>query len=207
MNLADSLSAGLAALELALPQEQVHSLLKYLDLLAKWNKIYNLTAIREQERMLSQHLLDSLTVLPYINASTVLDVGSGGGLPGIPLAIALPEKNFTLLDSNHKKATFLKQACIELSLPNVSVACERVESWEAKHKFEIVISRAFSDLALFAKLAGHLCAPDGVMLAMKGVEPHEEVLQLPENVTVEQIIPLKVPMLDAERHLVVMRVA
>ena len=160
-----------------------------------------------QERMLSQHLLDSLTVLPYIKGANILDVGSGGGLPGIPLAIALPEKNVTLLDSNHKKTTFLKQACIELRLSNVAVVCERVESWQPKHKFEIVVSRAFSDLALFAKLAGHLCAPDGVMLAMKGIEPHEEALQLPANVTVEQIIPLKVPMLDAERHLVVMRVA
>lgn len=207
MSLADALAAGLAEMGLALPPERVLSLLQYLDLLAKWNKIYNLTAIREQERMLSQHLLDSLTVLPYINGANVLDVGSGGGLPGIPLAIALPEKQFTLLDSNHKKATFLKQACIELHLTNVAVTCERVESWQPEHYFEIVISRAFSDLALFAKLAGHLCSADGVMLAMKGVEPLDEALQLPANVTVEQIIPLKVPLLDAERHLVVMRVA
>jgi len=207
MTLADNLHAGLAEMGLVLPPERVLSLLKYLELLAKWNKIYNLTAIREQERMLSQHLLDSLTVVPYVKGGGILDVGSGGGLPGIPLAIALPEKKFTLLDSNHKKATFLKQACIELHLPNVTVVCERVESWQPKQNFEIIISRAFSDLALFAKLAGHLCAPDGVMLAMKGIEPHEEALQLPENVTVEQVIPLKVPMLDAERHLVVMRVA
>lgn len=207
MSLANALANGLADLGLALPPERELLLLKYLDLLAKWNKIYNLTAIREQERMLSQHLLDSLTVLPYIKGSNILDVGSGGGLPGIPLAIALPEKQFTLLDSNHKKATFLKQASIELCLANVTVACERVENWQPEHSFEIVISRAFSDLALFAKLAGHLCAANGAMLAMKGVEPLEEALQLPANVTVEQIIPLKVPTLDAERHLVVMRVA
>jgi len=207
MNLAGALAVGLAELGLVLPPERVLSLLKYLELLAKWNKIYNLTAIREPERMLSQHLLDSLTVLPFIKGSNILDVGSGGGLPGIPLAIALPEKQFTLLDSNQKKATFLKQACIELRLANVTVACERVESWQPEHAFEIVISRAFSDLALFSKLAGHLCAANGAMLAMKGVEPHEEALQLPANVTVEQIIPLKVPTLDAERHLVVMRVA
>jgi len=207
MNLADNLHVGLAEMGLVLPPERVLSLLNYLELLAKWNKIYNLTAIREPERMLSQHLLDSLAVVPYVKGVSILDVGSGGGLPGIPLAIVLPEKIFTLLDSNHKKATFLKQACIELRLPNVTVACERVESWQPKHNFEIIISRAFSDLALFAKLAGRLCAPNGVMLAMKGIEPHEEALQLPANVTVEQIIPLKVPMLDAERHLVVMRVA
>jgi 16S rRNA (guanine527-N7)-methyltransferase len=206
MNLADNLVVGLRDLALDLPPERVQSLLDYLALLAKWNKVYNLTAVREPEQMLSQHLLDSLAVLPYMRGRNILDIGSGGGLPGIPLAIALPEKRITLLDSNHKKAAFLQQACIELKLVNVSVVCERVESWQPPYKFEIVVSRAFSDLATFVKLAGHLCAPDGTMLAMKGVFPHKETVQLPANVAVEQVIPLKVPMLEAERHLVVMRV-
>lgn len=188
-------------------QASVPRLLSYLTLLAKWNKVYNLTAVRDVERMLPQHLLDSLAVLPYIHGNNILDVGSGAGLPGIPLAIALPEKRFTLLDSNHKKTSFLQQACIELNLVNVSVICGRVESCQIQKPFDVIISRAFSDLAAFAKLAGHLCAPDGEMLAMKGVFPEEEAALLPVNITVEKIIRLTVPALEAERHLVVMRVA
>lgn len=207
MTLTDTLSAGLHALGLENLQAGTPRFLDYLALLAKWNKVYNLTAVRDVERMLPQHLLDSLAVLPYIKGNNLLDVGSGAGLPGVPLAIALPEMHITLLDSNHKKTAFLQQACIELKLSNVSVVCERVETWVPASKFDIVISRAFSDLAAFAKLAGHLCAPDGIMLAMKGVFPHEEAGLLPANVIIEQIVPLNVPALEAERHLVVMRVA
>lgn len=203
--LAADLAAGLAELGLELPEARRAKLLAYLALLTKWNRVYNLTAIREQERMLSQHLLDSLAVLPHIYGDNILDVGSGGGLPGIPLAIAMPEKKVTLLDSNQKKATFLKQVAIELKLANVTVACDRVENYPSECKFDTIVSRAFSDLASFARLAGHLCAPNGILLAMKGVIPHEEAAQLPTNVTVEKVIPLKVPMLEAERHLVVMR--
>jgi 16S rRNA (guanine527-N7)-methyltransferase len=206
MNLAEPLRAGLHALGLDELQTCAPRLLDYLALLAKWNKVYNLTAVRELERMLPQHVLDSLVVLPYIKGANLLDVGSGAGLPGIPLAIAMPELHVTLLDSNHKKTAFLRQACIELGLANVTVICERVETWQAPHKFDIIISRAFSELAAFAKLAGHLCAPGGVLLAMKGVHPLEEAELLSANVVVEQIIPLKVPALEAERHLVVMRV-
>lgn len=207
MNLSDNLSAGLHELGLDELQACTPRLLDYLALLAKWNKVYNLTAVRELERMLPQHLLDSLAVLPYISGDSLLDVGSGAGLPGIPLAIALPEMSVTLLDSNHKKTAFLQQACIELKLSNVSVVCGRVETWKPPGKFDIVISRAFSELVLFAKLAAHQCAPGGAMLAMKGVFPQEETALLPESVKVEKIIPLKVPALEAERHLVVMRVA
>lgn len=203
--LAAELSAGLAGLGLNLTEEREAMLLGYLALLAKWNKVYNLTAIREQEKMLSQHLLDSLAVLPYLQGDGILDVGSGGGLPGMPLAIAMPEKEITLLDSNQKKTTFLKQAAIELKLANVKVVCGRVENYRTEHKFDTVISRAFSDLASFVRLASHLCAPGGVMLAMKGVFPHEEAAQLPANARIEEVIPLNVPMLEAERHLVVMR--
>lgn len=206
MSLTDDLAAGLKALNLKLPTKRQDVLLSYLALLGKWNKVYNLTAIREPERMLSQHLLDSLAVLPYINGENILDVGSGGGLPGIPLAIALPEKSFVLLDSSHKKTTFLKQAAIELKLPNISVVCDRVENWQPNLRFDIIISRAFSELALFARLAGYLCAPRGAMLAMKGLHPHEEATQLPANVKIDRIIPLQVPQLEAQRHLVVMKV-
>jgi 16S rRNA (guanine527-N7)-methyltransferase len=205
MNLTDKLAIGLHELGLDELQTCIPRLLDYLALLAKWNKVYNLTAVRDLERMLPQHVLDSLAVLPYIKGGNLLDVGSGGGLPGIPLAIAMPEMPITLLDSNHKKAAFLQQACIELRLANVSVVCERVEAWQPPRKFDIVISRAFSELAMFAKLSSHLCATGGVMLAMKGVFPHEETSVLPANIVVEQIIPLKVPALEAERHLVVMR--
>lgn len=203
--LSADLNAGLAELGLELPEERRALLLAYLALMAKWNKVYNLTAIRDQERMLSQHLLDSLAVFPHIQGNNILDVGSGGGLPGIPLAIAMPEKKVTLLDSNQKKTTFLKQAAIELKLTNVTVVCDRVENYQAEPKFDTIVSRAFSDLASFAKLASHLCAPNGIMLAMKGVYPHEEAAQLPATIAIEKVIPLKVPMLEAERHLVVMR--
>jgi 16S rRNA (guanine527-N7)-methyltransferase len=203
--LSADLDAGLAELGLALPEERRTALLTYLALMAKWNKVYNLTAIRDQERMLSQHLLDSLAVLPHLHGEYILDVGSGGGLPGIPIAIAMPEKKLTLLDSNQKKTTFLKQAAIELKLANVTVVCDRVENYRAEPKFDTIVSRAFSDLASFVRLASHLCAPNGIMLAMKGVYPHEEAAQLPATISIEKVIPLKVPMLEAERHLVVMR--
>jgi 16S rRNA (guanine527-N7)-methyltransferase len=206
MSLVDDLLVGLNTLGLSLPEKSRDKLLAYLKLLEKWNKVYNLTAIREPERMLSQHLLDSLAVLPYIQGESILDVGSGGGLPGVPLAIALPGRNVVLLDSSQKKTTFLKQASIELQLPNISVVCDRVESWRPNRCFDIVISRAFSDLAQFARLAGHLCAPEGALLAMKGVNPHEEATQLPAGVKIERIIPLQVPQLEAQRHLVVMKV-
>lgn len=206
MNLADSLHAGLQSLCLDELQPCAPRLLDYLALLAKWNKVYNLTAVRELERMLPLHVLDSLAVLPYIQGENLLDVGSGAGLPGIPLAIAKPEMNVTLLDGNQKKTTFLRQACIELRLTKVSVICERVESWQAPRKFDIIISRAFSELATFAQQARHLIAPGGVMLAMKGVHPLDELGKLPANIEVERVINLHIPNLEAQRHLVVMRV-
>lgn len=207
MDLIDDLKAGLRALGLHDLQTCAPRLLDYLTLLAKWNKVYNLTAVRELNRMLPQHLLDSLAVFPYITGNNLLDIGSGAGLPGIPLAIAKPEMPVTLLDSNHKKAAFMQQVCIELGLANVSVVCKRVETWQPVNKFDVVISRAFSELATFVKVANHLCAPNGVMLAMKGVYPEDEMGLLSESVKVERIIPLKVPTLEAERHLVVMRAA
>lgn len=200
MTLAADLAAGIAALDVEVPAAAQQRMLDYLGLVAKWNKTYNLTAVREPARMLTHHLLDSLAVLPHLRGPRILDVGTGPGLPGIPLALARPDWRFTLLDSNHKKTTFLRQAVIELKLDNVEVVCERVESWSAVKPFDTVVSRAFSELSEFVALAGRLCAKDGVVIAMKGVYPHDELAQLPQNFRLRGVVSLKVPGLEAERH-------
>lgn len=200
----EQLERGLAALGVDLPPEAREKLLAYAALLGKWNKVYNLTALREEGRVVSHHLLDSLAVLPHLGqAGRLADIGSGGGLPGIPLAIARPELWVALVESNHKKSAFLQQAKIELQLANVEVHCERVEAFRPEEKFDAVISRAFSDLAEFVRLAGHLVAEGGVILAMKGIHPYEEIAQLPEGWRVRETKPLSVPGLDAQRHLVI----
>lgn len=197
------LTHGLAELKLDLTQEQIARLESYLALLAKWNQTYNLTAVREEERMVSYHLLDSLTLVPQLNGGTrLLDVGSGGGMPGIPAAIARPDLQVVLLDSNHKKTTFLRQAVIELKLDNVEVVTNRVEAYQPDQKFDRITSRAFAELAEFVKLTRHLLAPGGQYVAMKGVYPYEEIALLPEGFAVAEVLPLTVPGLDAERHLV-----
>jgi 16S rRNA (guanine(527)-N(7))-methyltransferase GidB len=207
MNLGEKLEQGLAALAVPLPAGAGERLLAYITLLHKWNKVYNLTAIREPQQMLSHHILDSLAVLPYLpQAKSIADVGTGAGLPGIPLALARPETAVALVESNHKKATFLTQAKLELKLDNVQVICERAEAFQPVNRFGVVVSRAFSDLADFVGLTRHLCAPGGVLAAMKGLYPHEELAALPSDVTVEQVFPVKVPGLEAERHLVLIRV-
>lgn len=201
MSLAAKLAEGVAELGLALPAPAQQRLLDYLALLAKWNRIYNLTAVRETSRMVSQHLLDCLAAAPHVTADTVLDVGSGAGLPGIPLAVAAPRTHVTLLESNQKKSAFLQQAKLELKLDNVAVATERVETWRPGRTFEVVISRAFSDLAEFVNLAGRHVAPGGKLAAMKGIYPHEELAQLPAGWTLASAVPLDVPGLRARRHL------
>ena len=206
--LAAQLAAGIEVLELALPHETQTRLLQYLALIRKWNQVHNLTAVREPEAMLVRHLLDSLAALPHMTGPRLADVGSGAGLPGIPLALARPEWHVTLIEINHKKAAFLRQAQIELNLKNVEVTAERVENFHPAEGFDVVISRAFSDLTDFASLAGHLCAPrsgGGRLAAMKGVYPHEELAQLPAQFMVEKILPLAVPGLEAERHLVLIK--
>lgn len=201
MSLAAQLAEGVAEFGLKLPAQAQARLLDYLALLQKWNRTYNLTAVREPSKMVAQHLLDCLAVAPHVTAHTILDVGSGAGLPGIPLALALPQANVTLLESSHKKAAFLQQARIELKLDNVAVACERVETWQPGGKFEMVISRAFSDLAEFVTLAGRHVAPGGMLAAMKGIFPHEEIAQLPAGWRLHEAIVLTVPGLRAQRHL------
>jgi 16S rRNA (guanine527-N7)-methyltransferase len=202
MTLAQQLAQGVLQLGFTLPEGAQQRLLEYLALLQKWNRVYNLTAVREGTRMVSQHLLDCLAAAPHIGAATLLDVGSGAGLPGIPLALALPDSRVTLLDSNHKKAAFLKQAVMELKLVNAEVVCERAETWSPSTTFEVVISRAFSDLAEFVSVAGRHAAAGGRLMAMKGVHPYEEIAQLPPGWQVRQVMPLTVPGLRAQRHLV-----
>ena len=180
-------------------------LLEYVSLLKKWNSTYNLTALRDENQMISHHILDSLTLLPYVqNAHSMMDVGSGGGMPGIPTAICRPDLFITLLDSNTKKTTFLQQAVIELGLKNVTVASGRVETMYDK-KVDVVTSRAFAELHDFVALTKHLLNDHGYWAAMKGVYPYEELENLPKNIEVYQIDKLFVPTLDAERHMVLMR--
>jgi 16S rRNA (guanine527-N7)-methyltransferase len=197
------LADGLAAQGMTLPQETQQRLLGYLALLAKWNKVHNLTAVRDPEEMVKLHLLDSLAVLPHLRSGNLLDVGSGAGLPGIPIALARPELKVTVLDSSHKKATFLRQAKGELGLDNLDVVRARVEEYQPEQKFDQVISRAFSDIAEFVKLTAHLRSADGVWLAMKGVYPFDELAQL-KDLSVE-VVPLTVSGLDAQRHLVILK--
>lgn len=205
MSLATQLETGLSELGIDLPRAAQEKLLAYATLLYKWNRTYSLTALREQEKAVSHHLLDSLAVLPYVVPGSLLDVGSGGGMPGIPLAIARPDLAVTLLDSNSKKAAFLRQAAIELALPNISVHCGRVEQYHPAVGFVSITSRAFSELADFVALSRHLLAAGGHWLAMKGVWPHEEIRRLPGDVLVESVHGLHVPGVGAERHLVVLR--
>lgn len=205
MNLAQELSAGIAQMGLDVTPEQQAKLLDYLALLHKWNKVYNLTAVRQPEQMVSNHLLDSLAVLPYLWPQRWLDVGCGGGLPGIVLAIMRPEWSFTMLDSNSKKTGFVQQAAIELGLRNVEVRCERVERWQPGQKFDGIISRAFAEAAEFVTLTRHLLAEGGRWVAMKGT-PEQELARLPAGIKVEKVVTLHVPKLEAARSLVVLGV-
>lgn len=193
-----ALDRGLAELTLALPAGARDRLLDYMALLVKWNRTYNLTAIRDPLAMVSQHLLDSLAVvthLPLAAGARIADAGSGAGLPGIPLAIARPDWRIALAEASQKKAAFLRQATIELGLNNVEVHEGRVEAWRPQPLFDAVISRAFAALAQFIAACRHLLAPGGTLAAMTGAAPaavHKDC----------QLIQLHVPLLDAQRHLV-----
>ncbi len=204
MNLAGKLAQGIAKLNVPVDAAIQHQLLAYIALIAKWNRVHNLTAVRDSAQMVANHLLDCLAVLPHLPLGSIADVGSGAGLPGIPLALARPDVDVALIESNHKKAAFLRQAAIELDLHNVQVVCERVETWQPPHRYDVVISRAFSDLPEFTQLAGRLCATHGVLAAMKGLYPYEELAQLPQDYTVRSVVPLQVPGVRAQRHLVLL---
>ncbi|TFH09737.1 MAG: 16S rRNA (guanine(527)-N(7))-methyltransferase RsmG [Nitrosomonadales bacterium] len=208
MNLVSQLAEGIADLGLTLPHETSARLLQYLALVRKWGQVYNLTAVCQPEAMLTQHLFDSLVVLPHMVGSRIADVGSGAGLPGIPLALVRPDWHIVLLESNQKKAAFLQQARIELGLKNVEVIEGRVENFHPTEKFNTVISRAFSSLVVFVRLAGHLCREGdgkGVIVAMKGASPQEDLAQFPEQFVIDKVLPIVVPGLAAKRHLVLIK--
>jgi len=198
------LALGLAAMGLALPQTQHQALLGYLGLLARWNRAYNLTAVRDPAVMVRRQLLDSLSILPWVDRGPLLDVGTGAGLPGIPLAIARPELNFSLLDTNGKKTRFVQQAVGELGLANVEVIRGRVEQLERPGHYALITSRAFATLAEMVDLTAPLLAADGGWLAMKGTDPAAEVADLPAGLAAE-VQRLQVPGETAERHLVIIR--
>lgn len=204
MSLEQSFTSGIAQLGISVSPEIQQKLLNYLALLQKWNKVYNLTAIRDPEQMVSNHLLDSLAVMPYLWPGRWLDAGSGAGVPGIIMAIMQPSWSFVLVDSNSKKTSFIQQAVIELEIRNVEVRCERIEVWQNIEKFDGIISRAFAETATFISITRHLLKTGGRWAAMKGT-PEQELSHLPENVEIEKIISLQIPKLEAARCLVILR--
>lgn len=203
MKLTSALARDLKAMGFGLDAEVHAKSVEFLQLLAKWNKVYNLTAVREIEQMLPRHLLDSLAVLPYLRAGRVLDVGTGAGLPGIPLALARPDLRFTLLDSNAKKIRFVTQAIHDLGVKNVEVVNATVEKFRPPEKFDTLITRAFAAIPDMLGSCRHLCAPGGAFLAMKGVFPQEEIAAVGAGFKLSRVVPLQVPGLDAARHLVI----
>lgn len=203
MKLEKRLQQGLREMGLELPPPAETKLLNFLELLEKWNKTYNLTAVRDPEQMVPRHLLDSLSVLPYLHGLRVLDIGTGAGLPGIPLALARPDLEFTLLDSNAKKTRFATQALHELGLKNVAVVQERVEKFHPAEKFDTLIARAFASIPDMLAASRHLCAPNGRFLVMKGVFPQEELAAVTDGYRAE-VKQLTIPGLDAARHMVIL---
>jgi 16S rRNA (guanine527-N7)-methyltransferase len=201
--IADVLKQGIKDLKLDLNAQQVEKLLDYLALLNKWNAVYNLTSVRDPMQMVTLHVLDSLAAVPaFAGAANVLDVGAGGGLPGMVLAISRPDMKVSMIDTVHKKTAFLNQVKAELELGNVTVYTKRVEQLEVKTKFDVITSRAFADLSDFVNWSGHLLQEGGRFIALKGTAPAEERERLPEPWKVQKLEPLEVPGLDAERHLV-----
>lgn len=198
---AEKLALGVAEMGLPISAEKQEMLLQFLGLLGKWNKVYNLTAVREPLDMITLHLLDSLSVLPYVKSKNLLDVGSGGGLPGVVLAICLPELQVTTIDKVQKKAIFMRQVKGELGLDNLNVIHERVERYEVAQPFEVIISRAFSELDVFMALTQHLLTKKGCWFAMRGVSPSEALVSL--GVKRCEVYPLSVAGLEAERHLAI----
>jgi 16S rRNA (guanine527-N7)-methyltransferase len=199
------LASGLKQLELELSDSQQQQLLNYVGLLHKWNRAYNLTAIREPQAMVERHLLDSLSVAKYIPGLHIADVGTGPGLPGVVLAIVYPQKQFTLMDSNGKKTRFLQQVKLELGLENIAIYNGRVEAFRSDQRFDAVISRAFASLNDMLLWTQTLCDEDGVFLAMKGVYPEQELAQLPPKFELAEAHRLQVPSCNGERHLLVLK--
>ncbi len=202
---AAELSTGAAELGITLTDTQSSQLLDYLTLLYKWNKAYNLTAVRDPDEMVSRHLLDSLSILPFVEGEHWLDVGSGGGMPGIILTIMRPDSRFLLLDSNGKKTRFLTQVKLELGLENLQVTQGRVEAFQTETAFDGIVSRAFSSVADFTQMTRHLSHAGTRWLAMKGQYPEEELAALPVDFEVDQSTRLNVPGCQGNRHLLILR--
>jgi len=208
LSLEEDIARGAQSMRVELSQEAAGKMAAHLRLVEKWNRVHNLTAVRETDQMVVLHVLDSLSLIPHLGAAKrVVDVGTGAGFPGIPLAIARPEVSFTLLDSSHKKCSFLEQVRAELKLGNVSVACERVEQYRPGQRFDTVASRAFAELSDFVTQSQHLAAPGARFLAMKGVYPFEEIARMPASHRVAEVVELAVPSLEAKRHLVLLEAA
>jgi 16S rRNA (guanine527-N7)-methyltransferase len=180
-------------------------LMEYITELMNWNRIYNLTSVRKPTEIVTRHILDSLSILPYLAGTRILDIGTGAGLPGIPLAIACPEREFVLLDSSSKKLRFVQQTLAILKLDNVTLEHRRVEDYQPQERFDSVMCRAFSELREICRHAARLCNQGGRVLAMKGIYPVAEIESLDDRQVIEQVVPLTVPGLDAERHLVCMQ--
>ncbi|OOZ50861.1 16S rRNA (guanine(527)-N(7))-methyltransferase RsmG [Solemya velum gill symbiont] len=202
MDQKEELARGIEALGVTLSQEQQKKLLDFLALLYKWNSAYNLTAIRDQEQAVALQLLDSLAILPMLPEGPILDIGSGGGMPGIPLAIARPETQITLLDSNSKKTRFLTQAKLELGLDNMSVMHSRIEAWQPQTMPVAITSRAFAELERMLDWTYHLLEKGAQLFAMKGINPQQEIDALKGMPLEIEVTPLQVPGIDAHRHLV-----
>lgn len=204
MMISEQLASGLKELGIEISEAQQNKLLDYLDLLLKWNRVYNLTAISDHKSGVVRHLLDSLAIAPHIDGEQLLDVGSGGGLPGIPLAIIYPDKRFTLLDSNSKKTRFLVQAKGELGLDNLNVVHSRIEEFNPERPFDTILSRAFASLKDITTLTGRLLEEEGSMMAMKGQIDSTEIAEIPQGYQLNKTIELSVPGLEQEqRHLLV----
>jgi len=201
-SLLDQLRLGVDAMGLTASGLPLQAYVSYIELLAQWNKAYNLTAIREPEKMLAYHILDSLSILPFIHGNDCLDIGTGAGLPGIILALAKPDTHWVLLDGNKKKTRFVQQAIITLNLKNVEVVCSRIEKYQPEHSFSTIVSRAFASLHAIYACSHHLLDPGGSLLAMKGPEPEDEISALSAEDVSTTITPLSVPGVTAGRTLV-----
>lgn len=202
VNLARQLQQGLQSLDIELSDDQQARLISFVELLVKWNRVYNLTAVRDPAQMLDRHILDSLSVLPYLSGTRIIDIGAGAGIPGIPLAIAQPNNEFVLVDSNRKKTRFMQQAKIDLSLGNVEVFHSRVENFQPEQLFDSVISRAFTSLQQMAQWSSHLLKKEGVLFAMKGSYPEQEISELANSFEIKAVRKIEYPGLNADRYLV-----
>jgi len=201
--LRNKLIHGSRQLGIDLSEAQSSALLKFIRLLAKWNRTYNLTAVDDVSQMLSHHLLDSLAIAPYLTASRAIDVGAGAGLPGIPLAIYFPQKEFVLLDKNGKKTRFMRQVQYAIGLTNITVIQQRTELYRPESCFAAVITRALTTLPKMLHMTADLCCNDGQFFALKGRYPQAEIAAVPKDYRIEAVHRLQIPFLDGERHLVI----